>query len=93
MTGEDLSPPRRQVLLAAKGPGSTNRSRVWRNRGEVYRIEVRGGTILTVTSVAEWLESFGLLMEGPQRALGGVYLIPTVQGREMLQGIKEKEEA
>lgn len=67
------------ALLASKPIGKQGHGRVWTVRGDAFMVD-GGGRILTVTSIAGWLQDAGLLKQGPSRATGGYYLIPTGDG-------------
>jgi hypothetical protein len=56
---------------------------VWTHGGEAYQVST-GGRILTVTSLAGWLQDAGLMKQGPFRASGGYYLVPTGDGFALL---------
>lgn len=67
------------VLLASKPQGKRDHGRVWAKRDEAFLL-TEEGQIRTVTSVAEWLQVVGYLGVGPDRNLGGQFLVPTDKG-------------
>lgn len=71
------------VLLASKPKGKSFHGRVWTVRGDAYMVNT-GGQIVTVTSIAGWLQDAQLLTRGPFRASGGYYLVPTGTGLDAL---------
>lgn len=71
------------LLVAAKGPGGRP-GRVWRHRGAAFLLDPRG-TIRTVTGGVRELERRQLLTSGTQRALGGMFVVPTQAGYDMIE--------
>jgi hypothetical protein len=67
------------TLLASKPIGKQGHGRVWSVRGDAFMVN-GDGRILTVTSIAGWLQDAGLLKQGTPRATGGYYLVPTGDG-------------
>lgn len=79
----DFTSRRYLVLLASKPQGNRDHGRVWASRGEAYLL-MDTGRIETVTSVADWLRAVGLMKAGPERNLGGQFLVPTQEGWDRL---------
>lgn len=71
------------VLLASKPARKQSHGRVWTVRGDAFMVNT-DSRIVTVTSIAGWLQDAGLLKQGPFRASGGYYLVPTGTGLEKL---------
>lgn len=75
--------PRYLVLLASKPPRKQAHGRVWTVRGDAFMVNT-DSRIVTVTSIAGWLQDAGLMKLGPFRAAGGYYLVPTGDGLNKL---------
>lgn len=71
--------PRYLVLLASKPTRKQAHGRVWTVRGDAFMVNT-DSRIVTVTSIAGWLQDAGLMERGPFRASGGYYLVPTADG-------------
>lgn len=82
--GRGLSHQRYLVLLSSKPIGQQPHGRVWMVRGDAF-MAGGNGEITTVTSIAGWLKTADLLRQGPARARGGFYLVPTGDGFSVLE--------
>lgn len=81
--GRGFSHPRHLVLLSSKPIGNQAHGRVWTVRGGTF-MAGDDGWISTVSTIADWLKDAGLLCQGPPRARGGYYLVPTGDGCTVL---------
>lgn len=78
-----FSQPRYLVLLASRPIGKQAHGRVWTVRGDAFMVNT-DARIVTVTSIAGWLQDAGLMKQGPFRASGGYHLVPTEDGFKKL---------